>query len=190
MSDKKPMVDPSVQLQALYDDLKALAQRVLEEYGTESGPPVSPDSLVWEALAHLDQAQGVAWRERAHVLRLAARVVRQGLVDRARAWTTPLLVTAPALAAGPVGVDVLALHEGIDRLAQAHRAAAEVAEMRLFGGATSAETAEALSVPASKRSASGCWPGCGFSGGWGSRGEASWAKWPASRFHSHVSEPT
>ena len=132
----------------LYDDLRALARRQLaREHGART---IQPTTLVHEAFFKL--AGGVPGAtDRAHLLAIAARAMRQVLVDDARerratkrghgwlrttltdgAWTTEL---DPAT--------LLALDDALDRLDPRQR---QVVECRFFGGLEDEEIAAALGV--------------------------------------------
>ena len=90
--------------------------------------------------------------DRNHFLALASRVMRQVLVDHARAratqkrghgerreWTTRMAVQE---ASEPV--DLLDLDRVLDALASENELFSQLIEMRYFGGMTAEETAEAL----------------------------------------------
>ncbi len=97
------------------------------------------------------------WVARTQFLAVAARVMRRILVDHARARLaakrTPGGDRAPLDESrlSPPGrgggdMDILALHEALERLAGADPEAARVVELRFFGGMTVEETAEAIGL--------------------------------------------
>ncbi|MEO0602475.1 MAG: ECF-type sigma factor, partial [Myxococcota bacterium] len=85
-----------------------------------------------------------------HLRRLVARVTRHVLVDRARRrgaerrGADPVRVTYSErqLADDGLDLDVLALHALLDRLGELDPRAAEIVQMRAFGGASAREVAE------------------------------------------------
>ncbi len=70
-------------LPAIYADLKRIAHRQLFRH--MHGPSLSTTALVHEAWSRLAQADGGAGTSRAHFFALSARVMRQVVVDHARA---------------------------------------------------------------------------------------------------------
>ena len=100
----------------------------------------------------------VAWRNRVQFLGVAAHIMRRVLVDHARGRRAakrgggaPTLMLedadAPASAGhGVQGIDLLALHAALERLAELDPDQARLVELRYFGGLSIEETAEALDV--------------------------------------------
>lgn len=136
---------------AAYEELKRLAASVRRNGASAT---MSPTALVHEAWLKLEGSPGLAQTSPAHFRRIAARAMRQVLVDAARrrnaakrggggAMVTfdESLGVAPAAAA-----DVLALHEALERLARVSPRQASLVECRFFAGLEIAETAEALGV--------------------------------------------
>jgi|RhiMetdeSRZDD1v2_1073273.scaffolds.fasta_scaffold02118_12 RNA polymerase sigma factor (TIGR02999 family) len=133
----------------IYDDLRLLARRQLgREYGDRT---LNPTALVHEAYLKLGAGAKVA-ADRAHFLAIAARAMRQVLVDRARdrkavkrgggAWERTTLTDGAWV--GEFDPDgMLALDEGLARLEPRQR---QVVECRFFGGMEEQEIAEALGV--------------------------------------------
>lgn len=140
-------------LPLIYDQLRVLARRV--SGGAESAAALQPTELVAEAWLRLDQAE-LGPMHRAHFLALAARVMRQVLVDHARrrgagkrgGGAVHVTLSGIANAAEPEALDMLTLDEGLDRLARVHPRAAEAIELHYFGGLTGQESAERLAVTA------------------------------------------
>ena len=134
----------------LYAELKRLAR--IQFSGERAGHTLQPTALVSEAWMKLIQADQVEWRDRAHFMAVAARVMRQILVDsgrrkRASKRRTPTPTTVQLGEAGdsPV-VDLLALDQALARLEDMDADQARVVELRYFGGLTIPETAEVLDV--------------------------------------------
>lgn len=115
-----------------------------------------PTELVHEAFLKLADCE-LAPRDRNHFLALAARAMRQVLIDQARArqrhkrgdGLAPLTLDSRAL--GPADeagtpIDVLDLHAAIDALAEVDARKAEAVVLSYFGGLTDEEVAGALEI--------------------------------------------
>ena len=133
-------------LPLLYDELRRVARR---QMGHERpGHTLHPTGLVHEAYLKLAGNLDVAVEDRAHFLAIAARAMREVLVDAARRrqarkrggeWKRTLLAT-DVLAADAPAVEILERLEGVDpRLRR-------VVELRFFGGLTEEEVAEVLDL--------------------------------------------
>ena len=135
----------------LYDELRHLAGRVRHGRASET---LSTTALVHEAYIKLTSSHHIDIHGRRHFYRLAARAMRQILVDAARRRTAekrggdPLPVTfdeadhpTPMPSARLVSLD-----QAIDRLAADDPRAAQVVECRFFAGLSVDETATALEI--------------------------------------------
>src|SRR3984893_3654290 len=139
-------------VKTLYDELHRIAARQLR--GERPGHTLQTTALVHEAYLKLvgDKQRGFA--DRIHFLAVASRVMRQVLVDYARARATrkrdgnaTFLLNTGADVEGGSGVEqieLLDLDRALDALAQEDQSLAQLVEMRYFGGMTAEETAEAL----------------------------------------------
>jgi RNA polymerase sigma factor (TIGR02999 family) len=134
----------------VYDELNAIAARYL---AGEEAAELQPNSLVHECYLRLVDMDRVAWQGRAHFLAMAARLMRQILVDEARRRKAVkrdggLQVTLSGV--HPIidqpTTNALALHEALERLAEADPERARLVELRYFGGLTVEETAEVLGI--------------------------------------------
>jgi RNA polymerase sigma factor (TIGR02999 family) len=115
---------------------------------------LQPTALVNEAYLRLVEAD-VTWEGRAHFYRIAARVMRQILVDHARkhraakrgsgrrADRSVSKVVDPA---GGADLDVVALHLALEELATFDARKAQIVELRFFGGLTEVEVARAMDL--------------------------------------------
>jgi len=133
-----------------YDELRRLAHVVR---GGRSGETINTTALVHEAYLKLVPGQGLMVRDRVHFFRIAARAMRQVLVDAARRRSTRrrgLEVLGPDLASADKGeslsTDVLALDAALRELENVSPRQASVVECRFFAGLSVEETAEALAV--------------------------------------------
>ena len=138
----------------VYDRLRQIAHRhMLKE---RSGPTLHTTDLVHEAYLGLVDQQRVPWQGRMHFFALASRVMRNILIDRARARVaekrgagaakTILDGRERALEQSPE--DLIALDEALSLLAERDERLVRVVEYRFFGGLTIAETAGVLGVTA------------------------------------------
>ncbi len=138
----------------VYDELRYLARRQLQrEYGPAT---LRTTELVHEAYAKLVTGSQVPAESKAHFFGAAARAMRQVLVDRARARSAKKRppsdgrVTLDGLqlhdAAEAEATDILALHDALEQFAAIDPRAAQVVELRYFGGLTVDETAEVIGV--------------------------------------------
>lgn len=137
---------------AVYPELRAIAQRQL---GAERrGHTLQATALVNEAYMRLSGLDRIEWRDRVHFVHMAARVMREVLVDHARRRAAGkrdggerVSLTGLDLAAGEGGdVDVAALDGALQALERVDPEKAQLVELRYFGGLTIEETAEALSL--------------------------------------------
>ncbi len=135
----------------VHQELKRIARGCMR--GERAGHGLQATALVHEAYLRLVDVQHVNWRNRAHFLAVAARLMRRVLVDAARARRylkrgggavhVSLSEAGRSLEKGP---DVEALDEALDALARVDERKSRVVELRFFGGLSVAETAAALSV--------------------------------------------
>lgn len=145
----------------VYDELRVLAASLMRRERVDH--TLQPTILVHEAWMKLADAEGVDWQGRAHFYGMAARVMRRILIDHARKhnaerrgggdWARVALSDAGAAAADEF--EVLAVHEALERFAQLDPRAAQVVEMRVFGGLKVEEVAAVLGV--SPRTVDGDW---------------------------------
>lgn len=135
---------------AVYPELRAIAQRQLG--GERAGHTLQATALVNEAYMRLGGLQRIEWQDRVHFVHMAARVMREVLVDHARRRAAHkrdggerVSITSIELADGSGGgVDVAALDGALAALERHDPERARIVELRYFGGLTIEETAEAL----------------------------------------------
>jgi len=139
----------------LYSELRRVASRHLR--GERTGHTLQTTALVHEVYLKLAGDSDCGFNDRAHFLSVASRVMRQVLVDYARARATkkragdehgklqPLTTGIQVEAkTGISPVELLDLDAALEALAREDRSLAQLIEMRYFGGMTAEETAEAL----------------------------------------------
>jgi RNA polymerase sigma-70 factor (ECF subfamily) len=130
-----------------YSELRRIAASYLRR--DRPGITLQPTALVHEAFLRLMQIGDVRIADRTHFLAIAARVMRQILVDRARTNGAAKRIAPPTLhdlhfALGEVRI--LALDEALNGLRRLDPGQADIVEMRFFSGMTSEEVAEHLGV--------------------------------------------
>lgn len=133
----------------VYQELRMIAHRQLA--GREGSGTLSTTGLVHEAWLKLVDQTRVEWHDRAHFFGVAARVMRQVLVEYARrrgAVKRGGRFRLVALEEGLVPAEeraeaLLAVDEALTRLAGHDPAMARVVECRFFAGLSEDETAEA-----------------------------------------------
>ena len=139
------------QFPLIYRELRRLAQRYLSGSGDGT---MQATALVNEAYLKLVAQTRSGWLDRAHFFAVAARAVRQVLLDhakgkgRARRWAGQQRVSLDeALTLGQIpDTHAFALMQALDRLSTEHPEQARVVEMRFFGGLTHEEIAAVLDV--------------------------------------------
>jgi RNA polymerase sigma factor (TIGR02999 family) len=131
---------------ALYGELRRIAARQLR--GERPCHTLQTTGLVHEAYLKLVGDNQRGFSDRVHFLAVASRVMRQVLVDYARARATKkrdanatFVLTAGS---GLEPVELLDLDSALEALTGEDESLARLIEMRYFGGMTAEETAEAL----------------------------------------------
>ena len=137
-------------MERIYGELGGIARRYLAD--ERAAVDLQPTALVHEAYMRLVDIDRIEWQGRSHFLAMAARVMREYLVDAARRRNARkrdggIQVTL----AGVDGEDqpateILALNEALERLAKADPDRALLVELRFFGGLTIEETAAVMGV--------------------------------------------
>ena len=140
----------------VYRELRRIAGRHLA--GERPNHTLQATALVHEAYLKLFEGAERKFADEVHFLAVASRVMRQVLVDYARArasqkrsagaernalWTTSLEVQGEK---GLELLDLIELDTAIEALAAEDKSLAQLIEMRYFGGMTAEETAEALGL--------------------------------------------
>jgi RNA polymerase sigma factor (TIGR02999 family) len=135
----------------VYDTLRRIARYQLR--GERAGHTLDTTALINEAYLKLVE-QSVSWQNRAHFFGIAARLMRQLLVDYARARQRlkrggdmqQISLTAAAEIAQDQSVDLLALDEALNALTEVDPQSSRIVELRFFGGLTIEETAQVMGV--------------------------------------------
>jgi RNA polymerase sigma factor (TIGR02999 family) len=136
----------------VYAELRRIAAREMRR--EKPGRTLQTTALVHEAYLRLLKDASLSFENRAHFLGIAARAMREILIEHARARAArkrgggavrltldDLVAPVPSLS-----IDVLALDEALQRLARLDERHARVVELRYFGGLSVEETAVALEL--------------------------------------------
>lgn len=135
----------------VYDTLSRISRAQLRD---RASPTLDTVGLVHEAYLKLLPGTGVEWEDRAHFFSVAARAMRQVLIDRARRRATAkhggdrrrIPLEARHLRFREPLDDLLALEEALNRLEARSERLARVVEFRFFAGMSTAEVAEVVGV--------------------------------------------
>jgi RNA polymerase sigma-70 factor, ECF subfamily len=140
-------------LPEVYDDLRHLAAGYLNSERPEH--TLQPTALVHEAYLRLLKQEQVHWKDRAQVLGFGAHIMRQILINHARAraclkrgGVSPVRIALDEALDFYHGVelDVAVVDEALAALEQVDPRQAQIVELRFFGGLTVKEIADALEI--------------------------------------------
>lgn len=134
----------------VYSELRRLAGAVMSDRAAQT---IQPTALVHELYFRLPGVQHFDWESRAQFMNVAARMMRNILVDHARKRQSakrgggplPVLID-PSMNDPALHVDVLLVNEALERFAASYPRQSRVVELRFFGGLTAEETAEVLNT--------------------------------------------
>ncbi|HWQ54638.1 MAG TPA: sigma-70 family RNA polymerase sigma factor [Bryobacteraceae bacterium] len=136
----------------VYGELKRLAARYLRR--ERSDHTLQSTALVHEAYLRLVDQRSVAWQNRAHFFGVAAQLIRRILVDHARGkHAAKRGANAVKLSLEDVmevprqrPLDLVALDDALETLAQLDPQQGRIVELRFFAGLSIEETAEVLHI--------------------------------------------
>lgn len=135
----------------LYEDLHRVARSHL--YKEHAGHTLSASALTHEAWFRMNAQTRTRWASRSHFLAVASTIMRRILVTHAVAKRTEKrdvalvsLTAAEQVAAVTPDADVVAVHEALLAFEAVDQRAAQVVELKYFGGMEYAEIAEALGI--------------------------------------------
>ncbi|MBS1794706.1 MAG: sigma-70 family RNA polymerase sigma factor [Acidobacteria bacterium] len=140
----------------VYDELREIAGALFRnEFRADH--TLQPTALVHEAFLRLAGGKEISWQSRAHFFGIAARSMRQILVSHAVAHNaakrgggeTVIALDDAVSFFQTRDIEILALHEALERLAALDGRQAGIVELKFFGGLTNEETAEVLGVSVS-----------------------------------------
>ena len=137
----------------VYDELRRLAHHYLQR--ERSDHTLQSTALVHEAYMRLAGQNAPQWQNRAHFFGIAARVMRQILVEYARAHSaakrggaSPCKITLDESLQleQRTDVDVIALDGALDRLSELDPQQSRIVELRFFTGLTIEDTSEVMGL--------------------------------------------
>ncbi len=136
----------------VYEELRRLAHHQMA--GQRSDHTLQTTALVNEAYLRLADQTNPNWQERAHFFAVAARAMRQIVVDYARSYQSQkrgggalkIELDEAALVSPGEAKEIVELHEALEGLAALDSRKAEVVELKYFGGLNYDEIAEVLKV--------------------------------------------
>lgn len=136
----------------VYEELRRMARQRL--WRQRPDHTLQSAALVNEAYLRLVQQKSPEWQNRAHFFGVAAQMMRNILVDYARNRLAAkrgggaqrvTLETEFGPAQQPE-IDLLALHDALNKLAELDAQQSRLVELRYFGGLSIEETAEAMGI--------------------------------------------
>ena len=135
----------------VYEELKRLAAGHLRREG--KARPLDTTALVHEAFLRLAHGQHPSYESRSHFYGIASRLMRQILVDLARARATAKRSSRQEVAMTDIADlgrqpddTLLVMDDALNRLARTDPLKVQLIEMRYFGGMTAEESAALLSL--------------------------------------------
>jgi RNA polymerase sigma-70 factor (ECF subfamily) len=136
---------------AVYRELRRLAARAM--VGQAGRRTIQPTALVHELYFQLPGVQHFDWQNRAHFLNVAAKMMRNILAGHARKRQAAkrgggvlVAIGDPRFEDSALSLDVLQVHEALDRLTGEYPRQARVVELRFFGGLSAEETCQVLAA--------------------------------------------
>jgi len=136
----------------VYEELRRIAHHFME--GQRSYHTLQTTALVNEAYLRLADQTNPRWQNRAHFFAVAARAMRQIVVDYARSYQSQkrgggalkVELDEAALVSPAESQEIVDLHEALVRLATLDSRKAQVVELKYFGGLNYDEMAEVLKI--------------------------------------------
>jgi RNA polymerase sigma factor (TIGR02999 family) len=139
-------------INAVHGELRSMAARYMRR--ERQGLTLQTTALLNEAYVKLVNVRSTNWQDRAHFFAVAARIMRQILVDHARkrlagkhGGGAQVLQLDEALVFTPgKSAELVALDGALTRLGENDERASRIVELRFFGGLSVDETAEVLKL--------------------------------------------
>lgn len=142
-------------LPLVYAEMRRLAGGYLSR--ERAGHTLQPTALVHEVYLRMIGAEPMDWRNRAHFFGVASRLMREILIDYARArnrkkrggeFRTQIELDAASAiqGSGSAQLDVVAVDSALNELEKLDERQAKIVEMKFFGGMTIEEIAEVLNI--------------------------------------------
>jgi RNA polymerase sigma-70 factor, ECF subfamily len=136
----------------VYEELRRLAHHYME--GQRPDHTLQTTALVNEAYLRLADQTNPTWQSRAHFFAVAARAMRQIVVDYARSNRAQkrggggarIELDESAILSPEQSKEIVDLHEALQRLGTLDSRKAQVVELKFFGGLNYDEIAEVLKI--------------------------------------------
>ena len=136
----------------VYEDLRRLAHHYMDRQRPDH--TLQTTALVNEAYLRLADQTNPNWQTRAHFFAVAARAMRQILVNYAKSYRSQkrgggalkIELDETALVSPAESTAIVDLHEALKRLATLDPRKGEVVELKYFGGLNYDEIAEVLKI--------------------------------------------
>ena len=136
----------------VYEELRRLAHYYLRQ--ERSDHTLQSTALVHEAYLRLAGQKTPEWQNRAHFFGIAARIMRQILMEYARGrgaakrggGACKITLDEDFKAPDEIGVDVVALDKALNELSEIDEQQGRIVELRFFGGLTIEDTSEVLGI--------------------------------------------
>jgi RNA polymerase sigma factor (TIGR02999 family) len=146
------IADDNILLRTVYDELRGLAAAMLADQ--RPGHTLQPTALVNEAYLRLLRQRQLKVESRSHFFNLAAKIMRQVLVDHARAKGSQkrggerarVTLDGQEAAATDGGIDILALDDALAALSSLDQRKGRLVELRVFAGMSLDEAADVLDI--------------------------------------------
>ncbi|HEV2963192.1 MAG TPA: sigma-70 family RNA polymerase sigma factor [Candidatus Angelobacter sp.] len=138
----------------VYKELRRIAANYLRN--ERNAHSLQPTVLVHEAYLRLTQMQKIDWQGRSHFLAIAATLMRRILVDHARAQQSKkrgegqdVISLEDAILPSPArSLEIVALDEALERLAELDERQSKIVELRFFAGMSEEEAGNVLGISA------------------------------------------
>ena len=140
-------------LELVYAELRDQAHRHLRK--ERPGHTLQTTGLVHEAYLKLTKQRNISWESRSHFFAVAATMMRRILIDYAKTkhrlrrggiHSDLPLENALTISVSETDIDLLALDEALNRLAEKDKHLAKIVELRFFSGLDVVETAKVLEI--------------------------------------------
>jgi RNA polymerase sigma factor (TIGR02999 family) len=137
----------------IYDELRRIAGAQMRR--ERAGHTLQATAVVHEAYLRLAGEREIQWQDRAHFFAIAARAMRQVLLDYARQrhagkrggeGAQKVEIDVDLLAGANRIEDIVALDEVVTRLSELDQQQGRIVELRFFAGLSVEETAEVMGI--------------------------------------------
>lgn len=136
----------------IYDELRRLASSYMRRERRDH--TLQTTALVHEAYLKMVGSQNTPWQNRVHFFAVAAKIMRQILIDRARTrnyakrggGAIKLSLDEALILTDARAAELVALDEALNELGEVDPRQSRIVELRFFGGLTVEETARFLNI--------------------------------------------